>query len=224
MKRKIHSQPSLPKFFTLIELLVVIAIIAILASMLLPALTKARQTAQSMACLNNLRQITFSAISYADDFQDWAVPVDRNGSASSPLWGSRLSTNGYLSKLGVNGDENSFKPLEMTCPADKGKVCSVITYTTYSYAMNSRTGSRDNAILWIRRSNIKKPAKMHEILCWNVVWHYSYLKSADMTFGANIDQTRHPGRFNTSFMDGHADFITYHKIPRYYACGFWMGQ
>ena len=77
--------------FTLIELLVVIAIIAILAAMLLPALSKAREKARSISCVNNLKQVITAYKIYETDFGA-VLPLTYNWSS---CWVPFIAQNNY---------------------------------------------------------------------------------------------------------------------------------
>ena len=87
------------KSFTLIELLVVIAIIAILAAMLLPALSKAREKARAISCTSNLKQIGLTAHIYVNDYQYLNPPFLGGVTANRGMWGQVFYDNNYLTDL-----------------------------------------------------------------------------------------------------------------------------
>ena len=99
IRKKQRGSRRTPRFvgFTLIELLVVIAIIAILASMLLPALSQAREAARGIACINNQKQLSLSFGMYIKDNEGY-FPIHQGvpGIGDKPTWVGRLFNNNYV--------------------------------------------------------------------------------------------------------------------------------
>lgn len=114
-----EQQNHRPKQFTLIELLVVIAIIAILASLLMPALNSARESARNVACLNNQRQMGMAVNMYAQDADGYLPQVHSRDSSpwSFPDYSWMVQLWPYLG----DGDWPQFTSF-FSCPSDRDPI------------------------------------------------------------------------------------------------------
>lgn len=229
--RRSHSRRA----FTLVELLAVIATIAILASLLLPILSKATIKAQRTACSSNLRQLGVAWLTYKDDNGGYlAQSYSRNNPdvwVQGDMTHLTEATNIDLIRLGklfpYTENETVYR-----CPADAGvRIGGQQVRTTRSYSMNSFMGARDPAVgaipdsaaagyvqFFAKDSDLPHPSELWVLLDED---ERSINDGAFVTDpGGNlwidfpaISLSRHDYTFGLNFADGHAA-IWRHRDPR----------
>ncbi len=191
--------------FTLIELLVVIAIIAILAAILFPVLSRARETARMVHCANNMRQIGKAVVMYADD-NNGRFPPGRFDAAGRRNWKSAIVEGGYLkSKTILMCPQNRV----LRSPKAVDRVDETRKYPR-SYAYNGLL-FHENTEGGTKMSSIISPTKTIYILesrgawpdCGPWVIEWSYTENGQSMPGMGYFQIHHNQRMNLLFCDLH---------------------
>jgi prepilin-type N-terminal cleavage/methylation domain-containing protein len=151
--RRIQKSASLSRHFTLVELLVVIAIISILASLMMPMLSRALGSARSVACVSQLKQHYIGFLSYADENQGW-LPKYYNGSKT---WVEVFCLNGYsgVTYRQAWGYDGRNACGIWVCPEDARSLPGGSVNGGVSYAINNIITNTASGYKWYKMRQIK---------------------------------------------------------------------
>jgi prepilin-type N-terminal cleavage/methylation domain-containing protein/prepilin-type processing-associated H-X9-DG protein len=210
-----------PSCFTLIELLVVVAIIAILAALLLPALSRAREQSKRALCASNLHQVGIALHLYADDNNGWFPATAVTWVGGTECYGSGTGRLGGLlvqPPSGFNPAGPLRDPKVLFCPSQRAFVYPDSTtppgqlgwardasgYRNMGYFMILIQPTDPSA--YAARANERTSEPANRVMLMDFGW------SAWANAGLAIGQRSHPGGNNVLYLGGQVRFVSAAKI------------